>query len=88
MVGSNTLKTKGLEKERQANLANLRGGELAEADRLEREAMMRRQRVLGTGTSFNSVVVSGLKMLIYQGAHPAAGAGQFNAPTHPGGYVQ
>ena len=53
LVGSNTLKAKGLEKEREANLANLRGAELAEADRLEREAMMRRQRV--GGAPFNSL---------------------------------
>ena len=55
MVGSSTLKAKGLEKEREANSANMQALELAEAERLEREAMMRRQKVLGHGASFNSV---------------------------------
>ena len=58
MVGSNTLKEKGLEKERSAHVANLQGLdslELAKADRLEREAHQRRQKVVGQGESFNSL---------------------------------
>jgi hypothetical protein len=52
MLGSHDLKAKGLEKEREANAVNMQGLELAEAERLEREAMMRRQNVLGQGANF------------------------------------
>ncbi len=50
-LGSNALKEKGLEKEREANALNLQSSELAEAERLEREAVMRRKRAVGHGIS-------------------------------------
>lgn len=50
-LGSSALKAKGLEKEREANAFNLQSSELAEAERLEREAMMRRERAVGHGIS-------------------------------------
>jgi len=49
MVGSNALKAKGLQKEQEANAVKLQGRELAEAERLERESMMRRERAVGHG---------------------------------------
>ncbi|KAF8156003.1 hypothetical protein B0H34DRAFT_517281 [Crassisporium funariophilum] len=49
MVGSNALKAKGLQKEQEANSVKLQGRELAEAERLEREALMRRERAVGHG---------------------------------------
>ncbi|TFK32032.1 hypothetical protein BDQ12DRAFT_64726 [Crucibulum laeve] len=49
MVGSNALKAKGLQKEQEANNIKLQGQELAEAERLEREALMRRERAVGHG---------------------------------------
>ena len=52
LVGSQGMKAKGLEKEREADAATMRRLHLAEAERLEREAAMRRQNVVGQGTSF------------------------------------
>jgi len=49
MLGSNSLKAKGLQKEQEANAIKLQGQELAEAERLEREALMRRERAVGHG---------------------------------------
>ncbi|KAG5634034.1 hypothetical protein H0H81_003696 [Sphagnurus paluster] len=49
LVGSSSLKAKGLQKEQEANSFKLQSAELAEAERLEREAMMRRERAVGHG---------------------------------------
>jgi len=49
LVGSSSLKAKGLQKEQEANAIKLQGRELAEAERLEREALMRRERAVGHG---------------------------------------
>jgi len=49
MVGSSALKAKGLQKEQEANAVKLQGRELAEAERLEKEALMRRERAVGHG---------------------------------------
>ncbi|KAJ3573365.1 hypothetical protein NP233_g2463 [Leucocoprinus birnbaumii] len=48
-IGSDTLKAKGLQKEREANAMKVQGRELAEAERLEREAIMRRDRAVAHG---------------------------------------
>ncbi|KAI0031366.1 hypothetical protein K488DRAFT_86907 [Vararia minispora EC-137] len=49
LVGSNALKTRGLEKEQEANAFKMQSTELAEAERLEREAMLRRERAVAHG---------------------------------------
>lgn len=67
MIGSSSLKAKGMQKEqyvmiptpntasltqvfyREANSIKLQGAELAEAERLEREALMRRERAVAHG---------------------------------------
>ncbi|KAF8887549.1 hypothetical protein BD779DRAFT_1396983, partial [Infundibulicybe gibba] len=49
MVGSSALRAKGLQKEQEANSIKVQGQELAEAERLEREAMTRRERAVGHG---------------------------------------
>ncbi|CAA7267214.1 unnamed protein product [Cyclocybe aegerita] len=49
LVGSNALKQKGLQKEQEANAVKLQGRELSEAERLEREALMRRERAVAHG---------------------------------------
>jgi hypothetical protein len=51
MIGSKSLKAKGMQKEQEANSLKLQGQELAEAERLEREAMMRRDRAVAHGIS-------------------------------------
>ncbi|THV04771.1 hypothetical protein K435DRAFT_790771 [Dendrothele bispora CBS 962.96] len=49
MIGSHSLKAKGMEKEKEAQALKMQSSELAEAERLEREAMMRRERAVGHG---------------------------------------
>ncbi|KAJ3726602.1 hypothetical protein C8R42DRAFT_657146 [Lentinula raphanica] len=48
-VGSNALKAKGMQKEMEANALKTQSSELAEAERLEREAVMRRERAVAHG---------------------------------------
>ncbi|KAH6906851.1 hypothetical protein BKA70DRAFT_399555 [Coprinopsis sp. MPI-PUGE-AT-0042] len=47
---SESMKIKGLEKQREADLINKQGSELAQAEGLEREAVMHRQRAEGLAT--------------------------------------
>jgi len=49
LVGSQSLKAKGAEKEAEARAINQQGAELSEAERLEGEAKMRRERAVGHG---------------------------------------
>ncbi|KAF8069011.1 hypothetical protein FPV67DRAFT_1101285 [Lyophyllum atratum] len=49
LTGSSSLKAKGQQKEQEANSFKVQGAELAEAERLEREALMRRERAVGHG---------------------------------------
>ncbi|OCH89631.1 hypothetical protein OBBRIDRAFT_835644 [Obba rivulosa] len=49
MVGSQALKEKGLQKEQEADAFKTQSMELAEAERLEREAMLRRERAVAHG---------------------------------------
>jgi len=49
MVGSDALKAKGLRKQQEADAIQTQGTELAEAERLEREAQMRRDRAVAHG---------------------------------------
>jgi len=49
MIGSDALKAKRLQKEQEINVIKLQGGELAEAERLENEALARRERAVAHG---------------------------------------
>ncbi|KAJ7634554.1 hypothetical protein FB45DRAFT_1002151 [Roridomyces roridus] len=49
LVGSNALKAKGLQKEQEAQALKVQSSELAEAERLEREAALRRERAVAHG---------------------------------------
>ncbi|KAF5379090.1 hypothetical protein D9615_005934 [Tricholomella constricta] len=49
LVGSDTLKAKGLQKEQEAKAFKVQGAELAEAERLEHEALVRRERAVAHG---------------------------------------
>lgn len=51
-VGSESLQAKGLQKQREAEAIKLQAAELSEAERLEEEARMRRQRAVGHGELF------------------------------------
>lgn len=50
MVGSQSLKAKGLQKEQQAQAFKAQSAEISEAERLEHEASLRRERAVGFGT--------------------------------------
>ncbi|KZP06904.1 hypothetical protein FIBSPDRAFT_876057 [Athelia psychrophila] len=49
MIGSKALKAKGLQKEQEAQAYKVQGAELGEAERLEKEALMRRERAVAHG---------------------------------------
>ncbi|KAI0918673.1 hypothetical protein AcV5_002599 [Taiwanofungus camphoratus] len=49
MVGSQALQAKGAQKEQEANAMKAQSAEIAEAERLEREAVLRRERAVAHG---------------------------------------
>ncbi|TFY65759.1 hypothetical protein EVG20_g5330 [Dentipellis fragilis] len=49
LVGSKAFQARGAEKDEEAKAFKMQGQELAEAEQLEREAMMRRERAVGQG---------------------------------------
>ncbi|EIW55084.1 uncharacterized protein TRAVEDRAFT_22867 [Trametes versicolor FP-101664 SS1] len=49
MVGSQALKEKGYQKEQEAGVFKMQSAEIAEAERLEKEALMRRERAVAHG---------------------------------------
>ncbi|KAI0642742.1 hypothetical protein C8Q79DRAFT_916811 [Trametes meyenii] len=49
MVGSQALKEKGFQKEQEAGAFKMQSAEIAEAERLEKEALMRRERAVAHG---------------------------------------
>ena len=49
MVGSQALKARGIQKEQEAQAFKHQSAELAEAEKLEREAMLRRERAVQHG---------------------------------------
>ncbi|VDB88800.1 unnamed protein product [Peniophora sp. CBMAI 1063] len=64
VIGSSALKNRGLEKEQEANAFKAQSAELAEAERLEREAMLRRERAVAHGAHPENR---------HLGGHPGAG---------------
>lgn len=51
MMCSRSLKNKGMEKERAAQARQSQHAEIMEAEKLEREALVRRERAVAYGTS-------------------------------------
>ena len=51
LVGSQALKEKGFQKEQEAGAFKTQSAEIAEAERLEKEALMRRERAVAHGES-------------------------------------
>ena len=49
LVGSQALKERGLQKELEAGAFKMQSAEIAEAERLEKEALMRRERAVAHG---------------------------------------
>ncbi|KJA17575.1 hypothetical protein HYPSUDRAFT_57622 [Hypholoma sublateritium FD-334 SS-4] len=67
LVGSAALKEKGAQKEQEANTIKLQGRELAEAERLEAEALMRRERAVAHGAHPANATLGGLNVGSGQG---------------------
>jgi len=74
LVGSKTLKAKGIQKEQEAQGLKVQSQELAEAERLEREAGMRRERAVAHGAHPDNRHVGGN----VPGAGAGAGPGTYN----------
>lgn len=49
LVGSQALKERGYQKEQEANMFKAQSAEIAEAERLEKEALQRRERAVAHG---------------------------------------
>ncbi|KAJ7436737.1 hypothetical protein FB451DRAFT_1417257 [Mycena latifolia] len=60
IVGSKSLKEKGIQKEREAQGLKVQSQELAEAERLEREAGLRRERAVAHGAHPDNKHVGGV----------------------------
>ncbi|KAJ7668030.1 hypothetical protein B0H17DRAFT_1088420 [Mycena rosella] len=60
IVGSKTLKAKGIQKEQEAKGMKIQSQELAEAERLEAEAGLRRERAVGHGAHPDNRHVGGV----------------------------
>ncbi|KAF9787902.1 hypothetical protein BJ322DRAFT_1045913 [Thelephora terrestris] len=54
MIGSDSLRAKGIQKEREARDLNMQSNELAQAESLEREAKMHRDRAMAGSNLVNS----------------------------------
>lgn len=59
LIGSDSLKAKGQQKEGQTNSLKFQGLEIAEAERLEQEALMRRERAVNHGAHPAQAVLGG-----------------------------
>lgn len=55
LVGSQALKEKGFQKEHEAGAFKMQSAEIAEAERLEKEALMRRERAVAHGEYTHTV---------------------------------
>ncbi|KAH7919405.1 hypothetical protein BV22DRAFT_862439 [Leucogyrophana mollusca] len=79
MIGSNALKAKGMQKQQEANSISLQGEELAAAENLEREALMRRERAVAHGAH---------PVNKHLGGNPATGGGLQDTQGGLGGQQQ
>ncbi|KAJ7058225.1 hypothetical protein C8F01DRAFT_1256101 [Mycena amicta] len=69
IVGSKSLKAKGIQKEQEARALKVQSSELAEAERLERESGMRRERAVAHGAHPDNRHVGGGGMTGGPGAY-------------------
>ncbi|KAI8976587.1 hypothetical protein BD414DRAFT_400169, partial [Trametes punicea] len=61
MVGSQALKERGFQKEQEAGAFKMQSAEIAEAERLEKEALMRRERAVAHGAHPDNRHLGGLQ---------------------------
>jgi len=62
LVGSHALKAKGMQKEQEAQAFQAQSTEIAEAERLEQEAMLRRERAVQLGAHPSNKPLGGAKI--------------------------
>lgn len=60
MVGSQALKERGYQKEQEANAFKTQSAEIGEAERLEKEAMLRRERAVASGAHPDNRYLGGI----------------------------
>ncbi|KAI0654393.1 hypothetical protein C8Q70DRAFT_1047996 [Cubamyces menziesii] len=61
LVGSQALKERGFQKEQEASAFKMQSAEIAEAERLEKEALMRRERAVAHGAHPDNRHLGGLQ---------------------------
>ncbi|KAJ7185824.1 hypothetical protein C8R46DRAFT_1288968 [Mycena filopes] len=81
IVGSKSLKAKGIQKEQAAHGFKVQGEELAEAERLEQEAGMRRERAVAHGAHPENRHVGGMGAPGGVGGMGAGGVGDMGSGT-------
>ncbi|KAI0346458.1 hypothetical protein BDW22DRAFT_1352527 [Trametopsis cervina] len=87
ILHSSTLKAKGIEKEQQAAAINAQNSELTEAERLEHEASLRRERAVQHGAHPSNKALGGAAQAQEFGGNFGTAAGQGLGPNSqmPGG---
>ncbi|KAH8103081.1 hypothetical protein BXZ70DRAFT_928027 [Cristinia sonorae] len=84
LVGSESLKVKGMQKEQEAQAFKMQSAEIAEAERLEKEAMLRRERAVQHGAHPHNKPLGGAQGLTNnQGLNPTQDLNQPNT-RNPG----
>lgn len=85
LVGSQALKEKGIQKEQEAGAFTQQSAEIAEAERLEKEALMRRERAVAHGAHPDNRHLGGLQNantlddVAGTGNHGTTGGGQYGS---------
>ncbi|KAI0760317.1 hypothetical protein C8Q74DRAFT_1372214 [Fomes fomentarius] len=85
LVGSQALKEKGIQKEQEASAFTQQSAEIAEAERLEKEALMRRERAVAHGAHPDNRHLGGLQNantlddVAGTGTHGTTGGGQYGS---------
>ncbi|KAI0074471.1 hypothetical protein K474DRAFT_1532576 [Panus rudis PR-1116 ss-1] len=88
MVGSQALKTKGIQKEQEAQAFKMQSAEIAEAERLEREATLRRERAVQHGAHpQNKQLGGGVGAQEYGNNFGGPGSAGIGPTGGPGGQV-
>ncbi|KAJ3487803.1 hypothetical protein NLI96_g3296 [Meripilus lineatus] len=72
LVGSQALKAKGIQKEQEASAFKAQSAEIAEAERLEKEAMLRRERAVQHGAHPRNKALGGGQEPNFPGAYDGA----------------
>ncbi|KAI0716679.1 hypothetical protein C8Q76DRAFT_725183 [Earliella scabrosa] len=86
LVGSQALKEKGFQKEQEAGAFKMQSAEIAEAERLEKEALMRRERAVAHGAHPENRHLGGLQNANTLADVTGPGTGTTGGQYGSGGY--